>query len=63
MNYKITNEIKNSGGIDWEYEYDEIIFNAERLAQLLDSSKPIKKDDRRILQDAINLLLNYAKLK
>lgn len=56
-------DIKDAINMDFSHEAEIVIFNSERLEKILISSKNIKRSDRNILIDAINILAMGYKYK
>jgi len=53
----IIKDIKDSTNLDFSHELDVIIFNSERIEKILLTTKNIKKADRNILLDLLNIIV------
>lgn len=59
---KTINEIRENNGLNFEHEFEEIVFNSKRLCELLKSGKNIKRHDRDLLLNTIEIILQVYSL-
>lgn len=48
--------LRNVTGIDMSNDFENIVFDLERLFELLKSSKPVNRQDKEILISALNII-------
>lgn len=58
MKEKIIEYVKEKTGIKFEDELESAIFHSERIMRILEGSKNLKRDDKNILIDLLNLISN-----